>query len=53
MFLDDKSIAEYQAIYKTEFGEEINKAEAVEQGERLINLFKVIYKPIPKEEASK
>ncbi len=45
--LNKQAIEEYQKIYKEEFGEEISEDEAIEQGERLIQLFKVIYKPIP------
>lgn len=47
--LSKLAIEEYQKIFKEEFGEEISDEEAREQGERLIQLFKVIYKPIPEE----
>lgn len=47
--LTDEQIAEYQRIYKEHYGKEISKAEAVEQGIRLINLIKLVYKPIPKQ----
>lgn len=46
--LSDKAIEEYRRIYKKRYGKEISVKEAVEQGQNLINLFKVIYKPIPK-----
>lgn len=46
--LSDEAVAEYQRIYKKHYGKEISKAEAIEQGQNLINLFKVIYKPLPK-----
>ncbi len=49
MGLSKKAIEEYKEIYKKEFGEEISDGEAQEQGENLIRLFKVIYRPIPGE----
>ena len=46
--LSKKAIEEYKAIYKKEFGKDITDAEAEEQGMRLLRLFQIIYKPIPK-----
>lgn len=40
---------EYQELYKKEFGEEIIYAEAEQQGIKLLRLFNLIYRPIPKE----
>lgn len=45
--LSDKAIEEYQNIYFKEFGEQISKEEARKQGTSLVNLYKLIYKPIP------
>lgn len=44
MQLSKEAIEEYKRIYKEEFGEEISDEEATEQGTRLINLFRVLYK---------
>lgn len=49
MALTKKAIEEYKEIYYKKFGKSISDAEALEQGTRLINLMRVIYKPIPKE----
>jgi len=47
--LSDKAIKEFQNIWKKEFGESISKDKAVERGTKLVNLFRVIYRPIPKD----
>lgn len=46
--LSRNAIEEYKAIYKKQFGKEITDAEAEEQGMKLLRLFKIIYRPIPK-----
>lgn len=46
--VSSEAILEYQEIYKKVFGTEISYAEASEQGEKLIRLFKIIYRPIQK-----
>lgn len=45
--LSKQAIDEFKAIYKKEFGEEISDEEAREKGQKLISLFKTIYRPIP------
>lgn len=47
--LSDQAIAEFKEIYKHEFAEDISDNEAKEKGERLLRLFSLIYKPIPKD----
>lgn len=47
--LSKQAVMDYQKIYKQTFGEEISYEEAERQGIRLLRLFKVIYKPIPKD----
>jgi len=42
--LSEKDINKFQEIYKKEFGKEISKEEALEQGTRLITLMKIILK---------
>ncbi|KKQ85184.1 MAG: hypothetical protein UT08_C0009G0018 [Candidatus Woesebacteria bacterium GW2011_GWB1_38_8] len=46
--LSRQAIDEYKAIYKKEYGKDITDAEAEEQGMKLLRLFKIIYRPIPK-----
>lgn len=47
--LSKKAINDYMELYKKEFGREISYKEAEIQGISLLRLFKLIYKPIPKE----
>jgi hypothetical protein len=47
MSLSKQAIEEYKQIYKKNFGEEISDEEARKQGENLIELFRVICRPIP------
>ena len=47
--LPPEAIKELKAIHKEESNEEISDEEALEMGLRLINLFRVIYQPIPGE----
>jgi hypothetical protein len=42
-----EQLDEFKQIYKKEFGKEISDEEALEMATDLINLFKVIYRPIP------
>lgn len=44
--LSKEDIIEYQKIYQKVFGQEISYVEALEQGNRLLNFFKVICQPI-------
>jgi hypothetical protein len=46
--LSKKAIKEFQQIWLEEFGEEISDDFALEKGTKLINLFEIIYRPIPK-----
>lgn len=48
IMLPKKAIDEYKAIYKKHFGKDISDSEAEEQGMRLLRIFQIIYKPIPK-----
>ncbi len=48
MGLSKKAIEEFKKIYSQEFEEEISDEKAKELGENLINLFKIIYRPISK-----
>ena len=46
MELSKEAIEEYKRIYKAEFGEEISDQEAYKQAINLLQLFKIIYRPI-------
>jgi hypothetical protein len=46
--LTQKDIEEFRTLYKNHFGKEISNAEAYEQGTRLLNMLRIVYKPIPK-----
>jgi hypothetical protein len=48
MQLSKQAIDEFKAIYKEEFGENIDDKKAYELAVDLLNLFKIIYRPIPK-----
>ena len=48
MSLSKQAIDEYKAIYKKEFGQDITDFEAETQGTSLIDLFRIISKPVPK-----
>lgn len=51
MNLTDQNIQQFQAIYKQQFGTDISKAEAAEQGLKLVNLLSVVYKPMLQEQS--
>ena len=50
MVLTDGDIKKFQTIYKEQFGKEISKEDAYEQGIKLLELMKLIYKPMTEEE---
>lgn len=47
--LSEQAIEKYRAIYQKEFDIEISHDEAAEQAQRLLNLARVVYQPMPKE----
>ena len=49
MKLSKEAIEEYKETYKKAFGREISDKEAEELAFELLTLFKLIYKPIPKD----
>ena len=50
MRLLDEDIIKFQALYKSSFGKEISKSEALEKGLKLLNLMKLVYVPMTQEE---
>ena len=50
MVLTDGDIKKFQTIYRKQFGREISKEDAYEQGIKLLGLMELIYKPMTEEE---
>lgn len=50
MLLDDKHVSSFQKLYKESFDEDISKEEAYTQAVKLIELVRVVYQPMTKEE---
>ncbi|NCA93639.1 MAG: hypothetical protein EOM84_00510 [Sphingobacteriia bacterium] len=48
--LSDSQVLKFQTIYKNRFGKEISRSDALEKGAKLVNLMKIIYTPITKQE---
>ncbi len=53
MVLSGKQISTFQNLYKEEFGEEISEEEAYIQAVKLIELVRITYQPITKEDYKK
>jgi len=53
MQLSKQTIEEFKVIYKEEFGEKIDDKKAYELAANLLRLFKIIYRPIPKQRKKK
>ena len=53
MLLSKEAIKEFKQIYRQEFSEKISDQTALELALNLLNLFRVIYRPITKEELKK
>ena len=49
MQISDEALNDLMAIYKEEFGEEIDRREATEMAHRLIALYTLLAKKLPKE----
>ena len=52
MVLSDDDILKFQDIYREQFGKEISKEDAYEQGIKLLGLMSVVYKPMTENEFS-
>jgi hypothetical protein len=53
MKLTEKDIAKFKKIYKEHYGEEINDFVAYESANSLVQMIKLVYKPITKEQYNK
>jgi len=51
--LSEKDIAEFQKIYKEQFGKEISKEDAYAKGVKLLRLVQLVYQPITQEQYNK
>lgn len=51
MPISDEAIAEFKAIWKKEFGEEISDEKARSRGQELVNLYKMLIEHKLKKEA--
>ncbi len=49
MGLSQKAIEEFKKIYSQEIEENISDEKAKELGENLLELFKIIYRPVPRD----
>ncbi len=47
MKLTPEALDEFRAIYRDEFGEEITRDEAQEMGTRLVDLLRLLLRPLP------
>lgn len=47
--ISKEQLEKFKTIYKNQFGEEISDQDALDQATKLLNMMKVIYRPLPKE----
>ncbi len=50
MVLTDEDINKFQLLYKSQFGADISKEDAYEQGVKLLRLMSIVYKPMTVEQ---
>jgi hypothetical protein len=53
MQLNDKNVSDFQKLYKELYNIGLSKGEAYDKGLRILNLVKLIYKPMSKSEFAK
>lgn len=51
--ISKERLEEFKRIYRKEFGKDISDQDALESATKLLNLLRVVYKPMTKEEFSK
>ncbi len=51
--ISKESLEEFKKIYRKQFGKDISDQDALESATKLLNLLRVVYKPMTKEEFSK
>lgn len=47
--ISKEQLEKFKEIYKNQFGEELSDQDALEKATKLLNMMKVIYRPLPKE----
>jgi len=53
MRIDDEQIQKFQQLCKDHFSQDITREQALEYGTQLVNLMKLIYKPIRESDLKK
>lgn len=53
MKINDQALEEFMTLYRAEFKKEIPRQDALEMATRLINLYLLIYRPLPNERGDK
>ncbi len=48
--ISDEDLKKFKSLYKKHFGKDISDAEALESAIKLINLVRIVYKPMTQEE---
>lgn len=48
--LTDEQVSKFQKIYREQFGKEISRERALEEGIKLVRMMKIVYQPITKED---
>lgn len=51
--ISKEQLEEFKSIYRKEFGKDISDQDALESATKLLNLLRLVYKPMTKEEFSK
>ena len=51
--ISKKELKEFKKIYKKSFGEDLSDQDALEKATKLLNLARIVYQPMTKEEYDK
>ncbi len=49
MQISDESLKEFMALYQHEFRKDVSREDALEMATRLLNLYQLIMRPLPRE----
>lgn len=50
IMISNERLEEFKRIYRKEFGRDISDQDALESATKLLNLLKIVYKPMTKED---
>lgn len=53
MQIGDEALKEFMAMYQAEFGKELSRQDALEMATYLIDLYLIIYRPLPNEHSDR